>query len=243
MSVELSKLPSIAKAKLPVNYQAAKKALAQCVKIDECKDWMDKSAALASYAKQIDDKEMEKNARRIRARANDQCGKLLRKIKPQPGARTDKPNRGTPTRSKAASEAGLSKDQAATALRVNAVPSESFEAQVESDDPPSVTDLAKQGTKKRSVTDHIVEDVLRGRDPDDFKALGVLSGSISYFLERIPAINLERAVRAIEPWQRPEILAQAKQVAAWATGVIALLENINVTIQQGRPQTEDQPAD
>ena len=55
-------LPSIAgsteSAKLPSSYQAAKEALAACEAIDECKDWADRMAALASYAAQAKDEEL-----------------------------------------------------------------------------------------------------------------------------------------------------------------------------------------
>jgi hypothetical protein len=48
-------------------------------------------------------------------------------------------------------EAGLSKDQQVTATRVFAVPKETFEKQVESETPPTVTKLAAQGTKKKPI--------------------------------------------------------------------------------------------
>jgi hypothetical protein len=39
-------LPDIATAKLPAAYTVAKRALAECGKVDECKDWVDKAAVL-----------------------------------------------------------------------------------------------------------------------------------------------------------------------------------------------------
>ncbi len=36
--------------RLPDTYVHAKQALTECSKIDECQDWADKAAALASYA-------------------------------------------------------------------------------------------------------------------------------------------------------------------------------------------------
>ncbi len=45
-------------ARLPSSYEAAKRALAQCDAIDECKDWADKMAALASYARQAKDEDL-----------------------------------------------------------------------------------------------------------------------------------------------------------------------------------------
>jgi hypothetical protein len=49
----------------------------------------------------------------------------------------------------ATEEAGLSKRQKDTAIQVANVPEGEFETQVESDSPPTVTALAKQGTEKR----------------------------------------------------------------------------------------------
>jgi hypothetical protein len=61
---ELAKL--VATAQLPQLYQEAKNALAACESMDECADWADKAAAIASYARQADDLELENYARRIR---------------------------------------------------------------------------------------------------------------------------------------------------------------------------------
>ena len=44
-------LPSVPTAQLPRVYEAAREALTTCQNVDECKDWADKAAALASYAK------------------------------------------------------------------------------------------------------------------------------------------------------------------------------------------------
>ncbi len=44
-----SGLPSVANARLPQIYEAAKKAISECFRIDECKDWANKAEALASF--------------------------------------------------------------------------------------------------------------------------------------------------------------------------------------------------
>lgn len=49
-------------ASLPATYEAARTALSECARIDECQGWADKAAALASYAKQADDKQLENMA-------------------------------------------------------------------------------------------------------------------------------------------------------------------------------------
>jgi len=107
MSAQLH-LPSIANAKLPGAYTVAKRALAECEKIDECKDWADKAAALGSYARQAKDESLFKLATRIQARAIRRCGELLKEFEPAKNQHDASTGGGT-SRKQAAEEAGLSK--------------------------------------------------------------------------------------------------------------------------------------
>jgi hypothetical protein len=147
---------------VPGAYTVAKRALAECGKIDECKDWADKAAALASYAKQSKDESLFKAAARIQARAIRRCGELLKEFEPAKNQHDASTGDHTGRR-QAAKEAGLSKHQKDTAIRIASVPQEEFEAQVESDSPPTVTALAEQGTQKKPLHD------LKGIDPNLFK--------------------------------------------------------------------------
>lgn len=148
-----SELPDIATAALPATYERARDALVACQRIDECKDWADKAAALASYAKQADDQTLHTMAVRIQARAMRRAGELLEEFQ-SVGGRPSKTSGGAPTSSqrKAAKDAGLSKDQEVTARRVASIPEADFEAAIEGDDPPTVTALADRGTEKRPST-------------------------------------------------------------------------------------------
>jgi hypothetical protein len=74
-------------------YEAAKTSLEKCSSIDECREWVDKSAALASYARQSQDETLLKMAVRIQARAIKRCGELLKTYQ-APGRRTDQPRNG-----------------------------------------------------------------------------------------------------------------------------------------------------
>ena len=65
----MSALPDIPDAKLPMNYEAARQAIQTCAQVDECQDWADRAAALASYARQADDDLLLRQCQRIRARA------------------------------------------------------------------------------------------------------------------------------------------------------------------------------
>src|SRR2546425_925580 len=71
-------------APLPTAYEAAKRALAECTKIDECADWANKARALASYARQAKDETLQKHATRIQARAIRRCGELLKEFDTKP---------------------------------------------------------------------------------------------------------------------------------------------------------------
>jgi hypothetical protein len=134
--------------------------LAKCQDNDECKDWADKAAALASYAKQSEDETLMRLATRIKARAVRRAGELLRQIEPAKNQHdaSARVGSGPSSRSEAASEAGMSDRQQKTALRVASVPAEDFERQVESPVPPTLTQLAQQGVKPRPLPD------LKGRD-------------------------------------------------------------------------------
>jgi predicted TPR repeat methyltransferase len=81
------------------------------------------------------------------------CGELLKEIEkmgPKESGAMKGRGDSSPTspRKQAAADAGLSPDQAKESIRVANVPEESFEEQLESDSPPTITNLAEQGTKK-----------------------------------------------------------------------------------------------
>jgi hypothetical protein len=77
-------------ARLPGSYEAAKRALAECERLDECKDWADKAAALSSYARQADDTALQDYAQRIGLRAVRRLGELLKEYDARGGDRHGK---------------------------------------------------------------------------------------------------------------------------------------------------------
>lgn len=152
MTVNLPATIPVGNAKLPQRYQEAKDALQSCEEIDECQDWADKAAALASYARQAQDDALERMAMRIKTRAIKRAGELLKRLPEHLGGRPSSKPMPAPTqvsRSEAAKKAGLSERQKVTALRVASVPDDEFEEAVESEKPPTVTALAERGKKKR----------------------------------------------------------------------------------------------
>jgi hypothetical protein len=147
----------VANAPLPAVYENAKTALADCARIDECQKWANKAEALASYARQADDDTLRKLADRIQARAVRRAGQLLKTFQTGPkGGRPSGNGNGTVgvsprSQKQAAEDAGMSQRQRETAVRVANVPDDIFEVAVESDAPPTVTQLAEIGKKSWEV--------------------------------------------------------------------------------------------
>jgi hypothetical protein len=138
-------------ARLPETYNNARRALAECNRIDECQDWADKAEALASYAKQADDDTLRQMADRIQARAVRRASELLKQYPNGHGGPREQvaATGDLPSQRQAAHAAGMSDRQYRTAKAVGDVPEEVFEAAVESNDPPTVTKLASMGTVPR----------------------------------------------------------------------------------------------
>lgn len=153
LAISHDDLPDIRSAQLPALYEKARTDLAACARIDECKDWADKHAALASYAKQADDDQLQQFCIRIQARAVRRCGELLQTFQaPKGGDRksSEYQSGGAPTvisQRRAAEQAGMSKDQEVQAVRVANVPEDEFEAAIEQLHPATVTQLAAAGRK------------------------------------------------------------------------------------------------
>ena len=194
-------------AALPRTYEAAKSALAQCQALDECKDWSDKAAALASYAKQAEDDALLKMATRIKARAVRRAGELLRQIEPATGT-TKKEGDRPFSRADAASEAGLSKHQQKQATRIAAISEADFNSQVDGQSPPTLTQLASQGIKPRKVLD------LNGRDPAEFnKALHFL-GEFERYARDIEKHSLNEALPILTDTERDTLRGYINRIDA-----------------------------
>lgn len=195
----LAPIPS-ADARLPQAYEAAKTALANCASIDECKDWADKAEALASYAKQADDDTLRKHADRIQARAIRRCGELLKQFdtRGRPAENSVAADTNLSQRD-AAEQAGMSKRQQVTAVRVANVPAETFEQHVESEAPPTVTKLADMGRKPRQVVD------LGGRDPADFNKSMHFRGMLRDYARELAGCDLADILPRLTDAERNEV--------------------------------------
>jgi hypothetical protein len=227
-------LPKISTAVLPEKYEAAKLALKACDAIDECKDWADKTAALASYARQGDDEELEKVAMRIRARAIKRCGELLREFEKSLGGRPAKTLGGTSNSfspfKKAWTDAGMSQDQATDALNVANIPEDEFERFVESDKPPTVTALAELGKKPRSQ--NAKPDFLHGMTEEEFQAGMYFRGDLRDYLEATRRYSVDLIAAGSDKECRQDTLAKLKEIEAFHN---KLKERLDAAVNVQKP--------
>lgn len=212
-----AELPDIATARLPAVYESAKQALASCADIDECKEWGDKAAAMASYAKQANDETLFNFATRIKARAIRRCGELLRQYdaRPQNAAKQMAATVPLISRADAGANAGLSERQVKTAVRVANVPAQEFEAAIESSNPPTIESLAERGTNKRPAPAPAVD--LGERTPEEFAAATKLIGAMDQFERQASPIDISIAAKGLSGEERSKLVGQITGAKDWLT--------------------------
>jgi hypothetical protein len=200
---------------LPTNYIAAKTAIAECARVDECKEWRDKALALAAYYRMSEDRTMYDAANRIGARAMRRAGELALQIEEDKGGRVGRiiASGGAPTsnlgRFATTAEAGFSKDQTVTAIKLARMPKEEFERRVEATPAPTITDL------------------IGDRKPADFVAA-------THFIYKIPAMeevcakaNFLQVNDGISDKERRELIEHTKNLIARLNQLLNVLENRN----------------
>ncbi len=121
--------------KMLVNYDAARKALAEAATIDEAKGFRDKALAMEAYAFQAKDAELVAMAIEIKRRATRRIGELMAELKAVgnlskgtqgsrvKGARVDE----KPT----LADQGINKNLADSARKLAAMPEAKFETETE----------------------------------------------------------------------------------------------------------------
>jgi len=201
-------------ARMPQTYENARAALSECQQVDECKDWADKAAALARYARQAEDDQLERMAHRIRARAIRRAGELLKQIEPAaPGPKPEleagtRPQLG---RAEAARDAGMSPHQAKQAVRIAAVPEQDFERQVESPTPPTLTQLAQQGIQRRDPPPQ-PEQWLQGRDPRAFNRALHFTALVTEYAADLSKAGATEILPHLDDGQRTKLRNALRQI-------------------------------
>jgi N6-adenosine-specific RNA methylase IME4 len=114
-----------------VRYDAARKALQECVNVDEAKTIADKSYALQTYAKQAKNPELERMAAEIRLRAKRKVGEISAELETdKPGPKDTSQAREVTSKTETLKEAGISKSEAHRCEQLAAVPESEFESYI-----------------------------------------------------------------------------------------------------------------
>jgi hypothetical protein len=193
-------LPALATADaLPATYDAAQRALAACERVDECKDWSDKAAALAAYARMAKNDNLRVMALRIQARAERRCGELLKLIpRGDEATRYGRDAGDLPvTRTGAADAAGLSERHRKAALRIANVPETEFERAVESVNPPSVAQLAERGKVSREVSSPVTAGPARAASLVQDDAAAEAQSALAAFAEFCGEHDAQRIAQSL----------------------------------------------
>lgn len=208
-----AKIKGVSSAKLPVTYDEAKKALAKCHKIDECKSWKDKMQALASYAKQAGDDALFRYATQIKQRAIRRAGEILAQVEPKHTGRPSKNKalEGHNSRKKAAKTAGLSEKQKRQALQIANIPEKEFEEAIEAETLPTTKQLADRGKKKAAPK------------PAPYRNEYLDWTGAVFKLTEIPACGLTVLAQRV-PSEQPQLLEQAQ----------AAIENLKLWLKELR---------
>lgn len=117
-----------------MKYDAARAALEACVSVDEVKSISDDAAALAAYARQAKDKDLQKMAIDIRMRARRRLGEMMAAQKAKAGKnKGGRPRKtGVSETPVSLAEAGIDKNLARESRAAAALSPEAFEAEIES---------------------------------------------------------------------------------------------------------------
>jgi hypothetical protein len=201
-----SRLPATidaAAARLPANYEAAKNALEQCVRIDEVKTWSDKASALATYAREANDKSLHVMAQRIHLRAVARIGELLLQIPASKGGHTA-------GRSTAAREAGLSSRSTTKALAIGRIPRRARDAAIEADPPPSVRSLEALAPRSEHVPAHLFR-----ASSEFYRALSRYNGSLFSFCAWLQHMPMPGAAGELDEAERARVLERIGEAKQW----------------------------
>lgn len=207
-------LAEIREDQLPATYQSAKRALAECVRIDEVKDWSDKAIALACYAKQANDDQLLAMSNRIKARAVLRMGELFNEIEPKDKGGDRKSLEGrvsSDSRAQAASAAGISQDQRKQAQRIANLPRDEVEALIESETPPTISAL----------------DNLARKHPAEMRATSVLLGEARSFSKFCSETDPKGLVVALAEHERAAMMSYAEVIVSWLTKFSGELNEIH----------------
>jgi hypothetical protein len=208
-----TKLPAIAETGFPVSYEEARQAIAKCESPFECRTMADQAAAMAVYARMRDDTDLLNRAVRLQAWAARRWGELDKELNPDRRQENLKQNQ-TPDRKAHARPIGetvpltdgTTEYQRKISRRLAAIPEPEFSRQVESENPPTVTQLAEQGK------------VTRVRDPEYSQpAISDTCDAIRAFAEFAASTDAAELAQSIPPEEAQMVRDMVRRAGHWLT--------------------------
>lgn len=176
---------------VPVQYETAMAALAECREIDEAKIWSDKADALAAWAKIYHSDEADRQAKLLKLHAYRRMGELAKELRPSGREIVACPNFGhgkgaksqaTPGPRSLLMESGLSSSQADAAVRLSKIPGPQFENLISADKIPSpayATGLGKASAAQLcSARISVLASSTRSISPSEFVKGAPQKGSV-----------------------------------------------------------------
>lgn len=153
---------------------------------------------------------------RIQSRAIRRCGELLKEFDGRGGDHTKSGGAPTfaPSQREVAEDAGMSKDQQVTAVRVANVPEQAFEQAVESETPPTVTKLADWG-RKPSAKPEWFQEMEKAEPKPGWRSFVRLSGLTRQMAELCRDSEPIIVADAVEQHERRELRSNIAQVRRW----------------------------
>lgn len=162
---------------MPVEYETAVKALAECITLDEAKYWDNKADALAAWAKIYHSSDAERKAKQLKLHAYRRMGQLAAELRPvkyvggRPGP--------SPGPRSLLIESGLSVGAARAAAALSAMPKDALSRELERPRPRSPINFTqKAAATSRSSAEWVsarealmsVRAVLRRHNPRELAA-------------------------------------------------------------------------
>ncbi len=181
-----------------VRYDLMTRAIAECRKVDELKDYRDKARALELYAKQARNRDAEAQAAEVRIRAERQCSILIREGQADGTIATQSRHPGSvasvDTAPKVLADLNVSRDQSSRWGKLADIPDDEFEARLaetrDRGDVPTTEGIALQKSRAPESEDEIIASQQReehrrrqAADEEDRRiAIHGLESAINYFI-------------------------------------------------------------
>jgi hypothetical protein len=163
-----------------VRYEAARSALQAAASVDEVKDIRDKAQAMAAYARQAKDTQLQAWAAEIKIRAERKAGEMLKEMDKNRGGNPEqiaKSNRSSPTTgsnetpSPKLSDLGISKDNSSRWQKLAEIPEEDFERKIvelkQNPERVTTTSIIREQREAERAQSGEMEPAKKPRPPED----------------------------------------------------------------------------